>query len=136
MDYESYYKNQIENPVFKGAIYQRGHGFGDVFKKFFRWIVPIVKQHAGPIASTVGKEALKSAINIANDSLEGKNFTTSSKERFKESLNNLSSKIGSGRKRKKKTKNIALPTQLKKVYKKVKKTKINIIKKRKLDIFD
>ena len=91
MDYESYYKNQIENPVFKGAIYQRGHGFGDVFKKFFRWIVPIVKQHAGPIASSVGKEALKSAINIANDSLDGKSFTTSSKDRFKESLNNLQS---------------------------------------------
>ncbi len=136
MDYESYYKNQIENPVFRGALYQRGHGFGDVFKKFFRWIVPIVKQHAGPIASSVGKEALKSAINIANDSLDGKNFTTSTKERFKESLNNLSSKIGSGRKGKKKTKNIALPTQLKKVYKKVKKTKISITKKRKLDIFD
>ena len=84
MDYESYYKNQIENPVFRGAPYQRGHGFGDVFKKFFRWIVPIVKQHAGPIASSVGKEALKSAINIANDSLDGKNFTTSSKERFKD----------------------------------------------------
>ena len=93
MDYESYYKNQIENPVFRGAVYQRGHGFGDVFKKFFRWIVPIVKQYAGPIASTVGKEALKSAINIANDSLDGKSFTTSSKDRFKESLNNLSTKI-------------------------------------------
>ena len=134
MDYESYYKNQIENPVFKGAIYQRGHGFGDVFKKFFRWIVPIVKQHAGPIASTVGKEALKSAINIANDSLEGKNFTTSSKERFKESLNNLSNKIGSGKKRKRKTKILTL--RPKKVYKKVKKSKSKIIKKRKLDIFD
>ena len=134
MDYESYYKNQIEHPVFRGTLYQRGHGFGDVFKKFFRWIVPIVKQHAGPIASTVGKEALKSAINIANDSLEGKNFTTSSKERFKESLNNLSNKIGSGKKRKRKTKILTL--RPKKVYKKVKKSKSKIIKKRKLDIFD
>ena len=135
MDYESYYKNQIQNPVFRGALYQRGHGFGDVFKKFFRWIVPIVKQHAGPIASTVGKEALKSAINVANDSLEGKDFATSSKERFKESLNNLSSKIGSGKKRKR-TKIVAIQKQPTKVYKKVNKSKKNNTKKRKLDIFD
>ena len=135
MDYESYYKNQIQNPVFRGALYQRGHGFGDVFKKFFRWIVPIVKQHAGPIASTVGKEALKSAINVANDSLEGKDFATSSKERLKESLNNLSSKIGSGKKRKR-TKIVAIQKQPTKVYKKVNKSKKNNTKKRKLDIFD
>ena len=127
MDYESYYKNQIENPVFRGAVYQRGHGFGDVFKKFFRWIVPIVKQYAGPIASTVGKEALKSAINIANDSLDGKSFTTSSKDRFKESLNNLSTKIGSGRKRKKKTKIVTFSPS-KKIYKRVKKSKNKITK--------
>ena len=134
MDYESYYKNQIQNPVFRGALYQRGHGFGDVFKKFFRWIVPIVKQHAGPIASTVGKEASKSAINVANDSLEGKDFATSSKERFKDSLNNLSSKIGSVKKRKR-TKIVAIQKQPTKVYKKVNKSKKNYTKKRKLDNF-
>ena len=111
---------KIQNPVFRGALYQRGHVFGDVFKRFFRWIVPIVKQHAGPIASTVGKEALKSAINVANDSLEGKDFATSSKERFKESLNNLSSKIGSGKKRKR-SKIVAIQKQPTKVYKKVNK---------------
>ena len=49
------------------------------FKKFFRWIVPIVKQHAAPIANTVGKEALKSAVNIATDTIDGKDFSQSTK---------------------------------------------------------
>ena len=97
MDFEQYYKNQIKEPVFRGSSYQRGYGFGDVFKKFFRWILPIVKQHAAPIAKTVGQEALKSAVNIANDALDGKDFGDSSKSRIKESLNNLSVKYGNGR---------------------------------------
>jgi hypothetical protein len=46
MDYDNYYQNQAKEklPVFRGSIYQKGYGFGDVFKKFFRWVVPIVKK--------------------------------------------------------------------------------------------
>ena len=129
MDFEKYYKNQIDEPVYRGVVFQRGHGFGDVFKKFFRWIVPIVKQYATPIASSVGKEALKSAVNIANDTIDGKNLTDSTKERIKESLNILSNKYGNGKKLK-----ITIKTT--NMYKKNKKNKKQKIKKRKLDIFD
>ena len=128
MDFEKYYKNQINEPVFRGAVFQRGHGFGDVFKKFFRWIVPIVKQHAAPIANTVGKEALKSAVNIATDTIDGKDFSQSTKNRVKESLNNLSTIYGNGRKRKR-------PIKASSKSSKNKKKKKNS-KKRKLDIFD
>ena len=79
MDYEKYYKNQINKPVFRGVVFQKGHGFGDVFKNFFRCIVPIVKQHAAAIASTLGKEALKSAVNIATDTLDGKKLSENKK---------------------------------------------------------
>ena len=140
MDFEQYYKNQIKDPVFRGSIYQRGHGFGDVFKKFFSWILPIVKQHASPIAKTVGQEALKSAVNIATDTLDGKNFGDSSKSRLKESLNNLSVKYGNGkiRKRRRKKKRVIHDgIKIKKVYKKKRKSKKRSRKqKRKLDIFD
>ncbi len=127
MDFEQYYKNQIIEPVFRGAVFQRGHGFGDVFRKFFRWIVPIVKQHAAPIANTVGKEAFKSAVNIATDTIDGKDFSQSTKNRVKESLNNLSSIYGNGKKRKR---SIKSPPHSSLKYKKKK------FKKRKVDIFD
>ena len=102
-------------------MFQRGHGFGDVFKKFFRWIVPIVKQYALPIASTVGKEAFKSAVNIANDTIDGENLTDSTKERIKESLNMLSNKYGNGKQRKSTIKTF----NLFKKKEKIKKTKNN-----------
>ena len=129
MDFEKYYTHQINEPVFRGAVFQKGHGFGDVFKKFFRWIVPIVKQHAAPIANTVGKEALKSAVNIATDTIDGKDFSQSTKNRVKESLNNLSTIYGNGRKKNRK-KGIKVASHS--LKKKTKKT----TKKRKLDIFD
>jgi len=135
MDYEKYYKDQINEPVFRGVVFQKGHGFGDVFKKFFRWIVPIVKQHAAPIASTLGKEALKSAVNIATDTLDGKKLSESSKDRLKESLANISTKYGSG-KRKRPKKILKAKKQYKKATKRKIKSKTKKIKKRKLDIFD
>jgi hypothetical protein len=135
MDYEKYYKDQINEPVFRGVVFQKGHGFGDVFKKFFRWIVPIVKQHATPIASTLGKEALKSAVNIATDTLDGKKLSESSKDRLKESLANISTKYGSG-KRKRPKKILKAKKQYKKATKRKIKSKTKKIKKRKLDIFD
>ena len=47
MDFKNYYNEQANGlNVFKGAYYQKGYGFGDVFRRFFRWIVPIVKKNA------------------------------------------------------------------------------------------
>lgn len=46
MNFENYSSSQArENiPVFNGSRYQRGYGFGSVFKNIFRWIIPIVKK--------------------------------------------------------------------------------------------
>ena len=134
MDYENYYKTQAQEkiPVFKGANYQKGYGFGDVFKRFFKWIVPVIKKHAAPVVATVGKEALKSGINIANDALDGKNLVESSKQRIKDGLNNLSDQYGKGKiKKKRLIKGYKLiGNKIKKVHSKKKQGK------RKLDIFD
>ena len=124
MDYEKYYNDQIEFPTYRGVRYQRGYGLGGVFRKLFRYIVPFVKEHYVPILKTVGKTALNSATNLANDALEGKNIKESAKQRLKETFEDLKKKadmkgngINKGRKR-----------QL------TRKLKAN--KKRKLDIFD
>ena len=101
MNFDNYYSTQArENiPVFRGSRYQRGYGFGSVFKNLFRWIVPIVKQHAKPIVKNVGKQALKTAVNIATDTLDGKDLKSSVKSRMKDSLANLSTQYGSGKKK-------------------------------------
>lgn len=100
MNFENYYNTQArENiPVFRGSSYQRGYGFGSVFKNLFRWIVPIVKQHATPIVKNVGKQALKTAVNIATDTLDGKDIKSSVKSRMKDSLSNISNQYGNGKK--------------------------------------
>ena len=77
----------------------------------------------------MGKEALKSAVNIATDTVDGKDFSQSTKNRVKESLNNLSTIYGNGRKKKRKSSIKVAPNLFKKKKKKT-------TKKRKLDIFD
>lgn len=106
MDFNKYYLDQASSaryPVFRGMDIQRGYGLGGIFKKFFSWIMPIVREHALPVTKTIGKEMLKGAINVANDSLEGKNVKESAKSRTKEVLNNLKeTQLGKGYKRKQK----------------------------------
>jgi hypothetical protein len=125
MDFNKYYVDQANNssyPVFRGMDIQRGYGLGGIFKKFFSWIMPIVREHALPVTKTLGKELIKGAIDVANDSLEGKNIKDSAKNRTKEFLNNLKeTQLGKGYKRKNK---------IKKMYQKNKKQKRN------KDIFD
>ena len=101
MDFERYYSNQAKEniPVFRGSPYQRGAGFVSVFRRIFRWIVPIIKEHALPVVKSVGKEALKTAVNIATDTLDGKDFKTSAKNQVKSSLNKFSDQFGNGKRK-------------------------------------
>ena len=99
MNFENYYKLQAQNkqPLYSGVRYQRGFGFGDVFQKFFKWITPIVKEAFVPLVKKTGKKALKTVIDIASDTLDGKDFKSSSKDRIKNSIVDLMS--GNGYKR-------------------------------------
>jgi hypothetical protein len=140
MNFENYYSSQAKEaiPVFRGAPYQRGSGFGSVFKRIFRWIIPIIKEHALPVVKSAGKEALKTAVNIANDTIDGKDFVSSTKQQVKNSLNKFSNQYGNGKAKKKalfkKTQNKKKTSQL--IRNKITKPNFLNKKKRKLDIFD
>lgn len=108
MDFAKYYQSQAkgeELPVYKGRSYMRGYGFGNVFRKFFRWISPIVKENALPVLKNIGKEGLRTAANIATETIDGEDFTKSAKKNIKKSINKLSNQYGSGVNKKKSIKN-------------------------------
>ena len=115
-------------PYFVGIPYQKGYGLGGIFRNIFKWIMPIVREHALPVAKSVGKELLRTATNVAQDTLNGEEFGQSTKRRLKESFKNISSKMHQGEGLKLK------PGLSIKRVKSVSKNKK--IKKRKLDIFD
>ena len=99
MDYEKYFLQQQPTnfPTYKGVRYQGGYGLGNVFKRFFKWIVPIIKDKAVPVLKDVGKKVGESVIsgttNFARDALDGKDIKESAKTRFEETKNEIKSKI-------------------------------------------
>lgn len=75
--------------VYIGSPNQRGHGIGSFLGGLFRRIIPLLKQGA----HTVGKEALRSGINIVNDIVEsGVRPKEAFKMRLRESGQNLKHK--------------------------------------------
>lgn len=96
MDFKSYYLNQATGsfPVFEGVYNQRGYGLGGIFRKLFKWVMPIVRKHAIPVVKTVGNEVIKGASNLAKDAIKGKNIKESAQKRLDETLNELSTRAG------------------------------------------
>jgi hypothetical protein len=98
MDYKSYYENQVGSgtPVFQGSRFQKGYGLGSMFKSFFKWVLPVFKTHAVPLlkssAKALGTEAIRTAANVANDTLSGISIEKSAKNRAKEAIDNISNK--------------------------------------------
>lgn len=101
MDFNKYYVDQATGnyPVFRGSAFQRGYGLGNIFQRFFSWALPLLKQHALPIAKQIGKEVVSNVAGIANDAIEGRDIEESAKEKFKNSLEKIQK--GRGQKRKK-----------------------------------
>ena len=79
--------------VFRGQVYQQGYGLGGYFKKFFRWLVPIAEKHIMPHVKsgleTVGKQAVQSVANIAQDTLKGRDIREAAKEHATEAIENI-----------------------------------------------
>lgn len=101
--YNTYYVNQAGSgiSVYSGSRYQRGHGlFGKLFSSA---ILPALK--------FLGKQALGTGVNVAQDVLHGENFKKSVIRRAKQSGRNTASsaiartnkfiQTGKGRKNKK-----------------------------------
>jgi hypothetical protein len=76
--YEDYYRRQTggEIPVFVGRRYQRGHGLGSILSGLFRRVVPFVKDNI----RNVGRNLLKTGVNVVGDVLGGKKFKEAAKE--------------------------------------------------------
>lgn len=93
-------------PVFVGSRYQRGGGLGSILGNIGKRVLPFLMKGV----KALGKEALRTGVNVASDALEGKNISESIRERAAESRDILKSKaarklrefgdqVGSGRKR-------------------------------------
>jgi hypothetical protein len=65
--------------------YQRGHGLGSIFGGLFEAAMTLLKTGA----KTLGREALKSGLNIAGDVVQGRNIKQAAEARLKSTGQNL-----------------------------------------------
>lgn len=80
--YDQYYANQVGSgmPVYRGSpVLQRGYGLGGLLGGLFRRAMPFLKKGA----ALVGKQALRTGMNIADDVMSGQNIKTAAKRRLK-----------------------------------------------------
>ena len=79
--YHNYYIHQAGKgyPVFEGRRYQRGHGLGSIFEGLFKAAMPLLKNGA----KTLGREALKTGLNIVGVVVQGRNIKQAAKSRLK-----------------------------------------------------
>lgn len=121
MDFNKYYLNQAGNgfPVFRGTYSQKGYGLGGIFRRFFSWFMPIVKEHALPATKNIGKEIIRGAANYATKYLDAND----SGQTFRASKTD-STQNGNGYKRKR---NLKKQENYHKSKKKKKKIKFNDI---------
>ena len=103
MNYQEYYKNQVNTglPGFEGVAFQKGYGVGSIFRKFFKWVIPIIKDNALPYLNktlaNVTNEAVTGLNNFTKDVIDDqKGIKESAKLRFNESISNLKRKIQEG----------------------------------------
>lgn len=83
-----YYVNQAKQrggnlSAFHGARIQRGYGLGFMLKGLFRWDLP----HVNAGVKSLGRQALKGGLAVAQDVAGGQEFKKSLKSRAKETGN-------------------------------------------------
>lgn len=81
-DFSQHYRSQAGNgfsdiTLYRGQPYQRGYGFGSVFRRF-----------GVPILQFLGKQFVKTGIDVGNDYLSGANLRSSFKARGRQGLKN------------------------------------------------
>ena len=112
VDFNKYYTEQSRGlSGFHGPSYQKGHGLGSMFKRLFRWVIPIIKQNAAPVLNTA-VEGIKSSVsnglaNFEKDMADDKtSIKDSAKRRIMETFegikNNFNQQSGKGSRRKRK----------------------------------
>ncbi len=92
------------NNVYKGSYIQQGYGLGGQFKKFFKWIIPLVK----PALSHVGNKALGVVGDIAKDVSVGKSIHESAGTHINTAVadlkNDIEKKLKGGKRKRKRSK--------------------------------
>src|SRR5579863_2486931 len=111
--YTDYYKRQagLGVPVFEGAEFQRGHGLGSLFSSLFRSSLPLLKR-AGLY---LGRQAVRTGFDIAQDALNNRNIGESAKEHFKSMGNRI---VGEAKNQMGQGKRKRAPSRKRKPYKK------------------
>ena len=106
--------------MFEGYRGQRGHGLGSVLSGFFWTAFPLIKRGL----SFLFKEALRTEAKIATDVADGQSFGDAIKRRVSERINEvvpgLLPQSGSGRRRRRTYRKIALKRTLKRAPKRSK----------------
>lgn len=94
-----YYNDQIGYGYFRGNIFQRGAGFGNLFQSLWRFIVPLARQAgqtlaplAKEAAREIGKEGLSTASRVLSNIAEGASPAATLQEEGQQGLKNLISK--------------------------------------------
>lgn len=126
--FEDYYTHQSGSGLnyYQGSSFQRGYGFGGLFRSLFRAAVPLFKSGA----KAVGKQLFHSGVNVLSDLSRGEDIKIAAKRRLKEAGKNLTDKaaskvkmmIGSGRRYKKRKRSNKIV-----IRRKAKKVKVNDI---------
>lgn len=108
--FEDYYTHQAGSGInyYQGIPFQKGYGFGGIFRSLFRAAVPLFKSGA----KAVGKQLFHTGVDMLNDISHGDNIEVAAKRRLKEAGKNLTDKaavkvksmIGSGQRNKKRKK--------------------------------
>ena len=77
--YENYYLEQAGSgmPVYGGVSVQRGHGLGSILGGLFRSAMPVLKK----VGKAVGKQVVRSGLDVASDVVSGTNVKESLKRR-------------------------------------------------------
>ena len=71
--------------VFHGGRFQRGYGLGSFFKSLARKAFPFLQKGA----KSIGRAAVNTGMNIAQDVLAGNNLKDSAQARLQQTANNL-----------------------------------------------
>ena len=93
--YEEYYLKQTGNgmPAFTGAQYQRGHGLGNMLRSLTKFALPMLKKGV----RSVGKQVLKTGMNIAQDAMHGQNIKSAAKRHLSQGITELVTQHGRGK---------------------------------------
>ena len=81
--------------AFTGARYQRGHGLGNKLCSLTKFAMPFLKKGA----KAVGKQAMKTGMNIAQEVMLGQNIKKAAKRHLSQGLTELVTQQGRDRAR-------------------------------------